>query len=355
MTWYDYGSIDPIDDVGSVTCTGNTNGDWGRSISNLTLFNDRIYLGYGDYTCNNPTGGCYLLGWDIASGQVVNHGLLNTHAILDNIVAGSQLAVPYTDTAVGEKPAAAFLHTDGTLELLPTDGEGPSAAHAYGAVVFGGKRYLSGSHYLSGHDTCRAVWRDDSGRWTQWDGGNPLFTPNSYEETVASGPFRMYALFVIGSTLYAGGSNGVIKKTTTGALGSWTNAMTGAVTRPKKGLVIGSTAYYRSEEPGYVTGGLYSFNGSAQTTIVGSGIWDHTVGTDGNLYYLDSSMNIKNLAGSTVETAPANSRSIAYINGVWYAGTKDSHLHATTPAPKIVVDNSANLVVDSSGNYVTYS
>jgi hypothetical protein len=66
-------------------------------------------------------------------------------------------------------------------------------------------------------------------------------------------------------------------------------------------------------------------------------------------------MNIKNEAGATVETAPANSRSIAYVNGVWYAGTKDTHLHATTPVPKNVVASSGNYVVDSTGNYVTYA
>jgi len=346
MTWYDYGSIDLIDDVSTAT---------GKTISTLTLFNGKLFMGYGDYGANQPPN-CHLLGWDIATGVVVDYGSLNTVAVLDMNVVNGQLAVPYTDASVGSYPNAAFLDTSGNLSVVGND---LLAWHVYGSASFGGKRYISGAWADPNppNNNAYGIWRDDGPGvgWMRWSGGNPTFEPNSYLGTQRSTTilYRVHGLFVLGSTLYAGFGNGTILKTTTGALGSWTTAA-GGVGRMKRPVVIGSEAFYGNNDPPFA-GQLYKHTGTAQTQLV-SVIYDHTLGTDGNLYYLDTSMNIKNLAGTTVETAPANSRCIAYVNGVWYAGTTASHLWATTPMPsQNRVLAGSNVVKDSSGNQVIHT
>jgi hypothetical protein len=366
MTWYDYGSIDPIDDVAYTTCTGNTvNGDWGHTISNLTLFQGQLFMGYGDLDCNVPTA-VSLVSWDIATGTVANYGTLASHGNLDMVVCGTQLVIPYTQNNIGTYPNHAYLHDDlTTLEIVNSD---IRAAHMFGAALFGGQRYIAGSWHTSGHDTARGVWREDTSfspaRWVRWydQNGDGIpdhsFDPSSYKGTISTSPRRTHGLFVIGSKLYASHEGGTIWETSTGDFGSWSQTISGAPVRMRRPMVVGGSAYYgvSSSDPGRSAGKLSKFNGTTQTAIVTTDIvWDHTVGTDGNVYYLDTSMNIKNEAGATVETAPANSRSIAYVNGVWYAGTKDTHLHATTPVPKNVVASSGNYVVDSTGNYVTYA
>jgi len=365
MTWYDYGAIPPISDIGTVTCSFNSQGDWAHTIATLTLFNGKLFMSYGDYSCNVPTDSdpAYLVAWDIATGSVVNYGQLNSNSFHDMQVVNGELAITYTDPAIGSYPCVAFMDTSGTITVV--DG-GIRAWHIYGATYFGGKRYVSGAWLdpvTSGNPNAHAVWRDDGGSigWMRWDNGNPTFEPNSYLGTQrsTSAAYRVFGLFVLGSTLYAsfgGGTlNTAVLKTTTGDLGSWTSTGSGP-SRMKRPMVIGSEAFYGAGDPGLAASILAKHNGTSQTTIVsGASVWDHTVGTDGNLYYLDTSMNIKNVSGTNQETAPTNSRSIAYVDGVWYAGTKDSHLWATTPAPKIVVDGSGSFVVDGSGNYVSYT
>jgi hypothetical protein len=326
----------------------------------MTLFQGQLFLGYGDYGCNQPASGHSLLAWDIAKGVIVNYGTLANYANIDMQVVNGQLAVPYAQPSGGTYPNAAFLHSDlATLEVI--DG-GIRAHHMFGSAYFGGKRYLSGAHFYTISTNGHGVWRDDGGSigWMQWDGANPLFLPNSYVGSSSSSLRRSYALFVLGSYLYVVHSTsdtaGSLWRTTTGNLGSWSQyiASTSSLAKPHRPFVVGSDVYYLNTNPGWQTSTLYKFDGTSISSFATT-IWAHTVGSDGNLYYLDSSMNIKNAAGSTVETAPSNSRSIAYVDGVWYAGTSGSHLHATTPVPQTVVTSTGNVVVDSSGNIVTYS
>ena len=98
----------------------------------------------------------------------------------------------------------------------------------------------------------------------------------------------------------------------------------------KRPMVVGSVAYFGAHDPGAGISNLYSFNGTTRSTVASS-VWDHTVGTDGNLYYLTSAGDIKNVSGTTVETAPTGARSIAYINGEFWCGTKDGHLWRRYP------------------------
>jgi hypothetical protein len=95
--------------------------------------------------------------------------------------------------------------------------------------------------------------------------------------------------------------------------------------------VVGGEAWFGNVDPGGGTSALQKFNGTTRTTVVSSGVWDHCLGDDGVLYYLNSAGQIKNAAGTTLVTAPANARSIARFGGFWYIGTSDSHLFRMGP------------------------
>jgi hypothetical protein len=317
--WADLGDISPITDLIDRVCTNQTNPDWAHSLSTLTYFDGRVYLGYGDWYCNYPSV-TRLVAWDIASGVTLDLGQMNSNAVLDMRVDGGMLAVPFNDLGLSASDAAAYVHADNTVELISPPGQ-PIPWHVMGSAVFGGKRYLSGSHQRSSTQDGWAIWREDNGTWTVNGEPNSYYVPSDTHSD-----HRVYGLFVLGTTLYAGRA-GVLMKSTTGALGSWSNVSGVALPpRMKRPLVIGGNAYYGSGEPGLATGALYKFNGTNQTTLVSSGVWDHTVGTDGNLYYLTSTGAIKNEAGTTVATAPANARSIAFINGAFWVGTSEGRL-----------------------------
>jgi hypothetical protein len=309
--WVDHGAIEPIASVKYVTCQYNSgNGDWAHSISNLTRFGGRLFLGYGDYSCNVPSQ-CHLLAWDDAQG-VVDYGVVNAVALLTMKDIGGMLAVPHTDLSVGTYPSATFLHEDGTIETLG-GGYTPRPWHVYGSAMFNGQRYLSGSSFVTSSTDQQAVWRDDAGKWI-----NP--TPEGYIPNSYAGPSgRVYGLVVYNGALYHGG-NGGIKKSVDGK--TWTQVASGTMIRPE---VAEGAVYHTSTDAGYSTGTLLKFDGS-RVSVVASGVWNHTVGDDGRLYYLTSDMSIKNSAGTTLAVAPPKSRSIARMNGKWYAGTSDSHL-----------------------------
>lgn len=300
-SWTDLGVVDQI--AAATTA-------WGRTISNLTQYGGFLFLGHGDYTDNTPNP-CHLMAY--GGGAYIDYGEVNTVALLDTRVVGDQLAIPFTDPAIGSYPTASFLHADGTLETLGA-GFTPRAWHVFGSALFNGKRYLSGSHVVSSTTDARAIWREDSTGWIEGD-----FLPNSY---LGSGG-RVYALFVLGSTLYANPSGSIIK-TTDGE--NWTNVGSGP-NRMRKPTVVGGDCYYLTGDAGYSTGlsTLYRFSGSSPASVM-TNVYDITVGDDGALYALRGDGRITDLNGATVATAPAGSRSIARMGGSWYAGTTDAHL-----------------------------
>jgi hypothetical protein len=316
--WTDMGTVPVIAALPDKTCTDNTtNPDWTHTISTLTYYDGQLFPGYGDYYCNAPSF-IDIIGIDPATGQQTTYATITANANLDMRVVGTQLCVPYSDLSLGTNPAFAFLNADGSVELL-NGAARPQAWHGFGCDLFNGKRYVSGSHYRSSTLDGWAIWRDDSGTWIVNGEPNSYYVTNELHQD-----HRVYGLFVLGDTIYAGRA-GTIMQSTTGALGSWSTASAGP-TRMKRPMVIGGNAYYGSFDPGFQTGALYRFNGTNQTTLVSSGVWDHTVGTDGNLYYLTSTGAIKNEAGTTVATAPANARSIAFINGAFWVGTSEGRL-----------------------------
>lgn len=322
--WTDHGAIEPIASVPFTTCNYHNNGDWGHTISNLTMFQGQLFLGHGDYSCNVPNP-IHLLAWDPDSG-VVDYGTVNSVALLDMVNLGGMLALPFTDLAVGTYPSVGFLHTDGSLEIIG-GGYTPRPWHVYGAAIFNGQRYVSGSYaspYGDGHSDPKAVWREDApGDWIdlipRTDTTGNEFAPNSYYGTNG----RVYALFVMGDTLYAGMSDGVIRKTTDGE--NWTTATTGAPSRMRKPLAYGGSMYFMSGDAGYSLGSLSRFNGSSRSAVTSS-VWDYTVGDDGKLYILKSDGKILDDKLATVGQAPERARSIAKMGGRFYIGTADSHL-----------------------------
>jgi hypothetical protein len=290
----------------------------------MTPFNGQLFLGYGDYSCNVPNP-ISVLAWD--GDSVVNYGTVNSVALLDNNNLGTMLALPHTDLAVGTYPSITYLHSDGTMETIG-GGYTPRPWHVYGTAIFNGKRYISGSYSgITAHDDPKAVWREDiqadgSRKWIDLiprdDCNCNEFAPNSYYGTNG----RVYALFVMGNTLYAGMSDGVIRKTTDGE--NWTTAITGAPSRMRKPLAYGSNMYFHSGDSGFSLGSLSRFNGSSRTAVTSS-VWDYTV-SGSDLFILKSDGSILDASLTKVDQAPANARSIAVMNGRMYIGTSDSHL-----------------------------
>jgi hypothetical protein len=331
--WVDLGVVSQIAAIGTA---------WGKTVSALTPFQGRIFLGYGDYNANVPSV-TKLIGWSVSAQSFAEYADIPSHAILDNKVIGNQLSVAYTDNNdLTGGQSHTFDNADMSLEVL-TWAPAEQPIHTYASELFLGKRYLGGSEYVP-HlqpDGIKpdqvAIWREDVGDpdgfpWHDvvvHGAHNDLYPSSYYNPLVNTNtPNRCNGLFVIGSTLYAGintfADGGVkIIKTTDGH--NWTFVTTG-VTRMKKPVVVGGEAWFGNVDPGGGTSALQKFNGTTRTTVVSSGVWDHCLGDDGVLYYLNSAGQIKNAAGTTLVTAPANVRSIARFGGFWYIGTSDSHL-----------------------------
>jgi len=296
-------------DVGEIPQIATATTTWGKTISNLTVFNGKVFLGHGDYTQNTPNP-CHLLAFSPSSG-LVDYGTVNSVALLDMNVIGDQLAVPFTDLAVGTYPSMGFLHKDDTLEIIG-GGATPRPWHLYGSALFNGQRYISGSDFETATTDARGVWRDDNGTWVDSN-----FDPNSYY-TGAAG--RVYGLFVYNNTLYASLSGSFVKSTDGE---NWTSAGSGPG-RIRKPLPFNGIIYYTTTDAGAGSGALYSFNGTPR--LIKSPIWDFTVGDDGSMYILGTDGKILDGTLSFVVDAPANARSIAVMGGSMYVGTTDSHL-----------------------------
>lgn len=298
------------EDLGQVPQIYAATTEWGKTISNLTVFNGQVFLGHGDYTMNTPNP-CHLMSFD--GSNFVDYGAVNSVALLDNNVIGDQLAIPFTDLAVGTYPSMAFLHSDGSLETI-SGGYTPRPWHLYGSALFNGQRYVSGSDFETSTTDAKGVWRDDNGVWVEGD-----FNPNSYYGNAG----RIYGLFVYGNALYASHSNGAFMKTTDGE--NWSSAGSGP-SRMRKPLAYGSSIYYTTGDAGsqYALTTLYRFSGSISS--VRSSVYDFTVGDDGMLYMLTGDGKILDATQKLVATAPSGARSVAKMNGRFYVGTLDSRL-----------------------------
>jgi hypothetical protein len=300
--WTDVGQIDAIF---AATTT------WGKTISNLTVFNGQVFLGHGDYTMNTPNP-CHLLSFSPELG-LTDYGTVNSVALLDMNVIGDQLAIPFTDLAVGTYPSMAFLHSDNTLEVIG-GGYTPRPWHLYGSALFNGQRYVSGSDFETSTTDAKGVWRDDNGVWVESD-----FNPNSYYGSAG----RIYGLFVYNNTLYASHASSVLMKSTDGE--NWSSAGSGPA-RMRKPLSYDGAIYYTTGDAGsqYAIGSLYRFTGSP--SAVTSSIYDFTIGDDGKMYILKTDGKIYDDRLSVIDVAPVNARSLAVMGGHIYAGTTDSHL-----------------------------
>lgn len=321
---------------------------WGKTVSNLVFWNGFLFTGYGDYGANTPNP-CELIAWDLGTDSFVNYGSVNTVALLDfHPLPDGSLAIPYDDLAVGTYPSVSFLHANGTHEILGS-GFTPRPIHVYGAAIFNGQRYISGSQYVphnTGEDTS-AVWceapinqfdeqstdtriswnrmiphTDASGPHTDWVANSWTGPTDTTTHTLD----RAYGLWAQNGKLFAsmsGQTGSVIKGTTDGK--NWATVTSGPA-RCKKPIVVGSVSYHGSNEPGSQLGSVARFSGTTRTVIVSSGVRDHTVGDDGRLYILMSDGRILNESLQTVETSPTNAWSIARVGGKWYVGTSDSKL-----------------------------
>jgi hypothetical protein len=330
--WTDLGAIPQIANLPPKTdCLTGAFPDRYHTVTGLTLYQGKLFMGYGDPGCNHPTN-VRLIAWDIATGTVVDYGTLNSNSNHRMEVVGDKLAIPFDDLSSGTWPCTAFLHSNGTLEVVNGN---MRCIHTYGAELFNGKRYVSGAHGgVGGCTNAYGIWREDTEfnppRWVQYSGSTPLFTPNSYFGTCSGSIRRVYGLFQLNGTLYGGlFPTGGSVKSTTGALGSWTTGPslinTSQAIGPQRPMLWNGSIYYTGLEPAGDPGPFYRFNGTSYT-VVSTGVWEHTIGDDGMLYYLTSSGAIKNGNGTTVATAPAGARSLAYVGGHFDVGTSDSHL-----------------------------
>jgi hypothetical protein len=315
--WVDLGAVSQIAAVSTAV---------GRVINCIEPFGGRMFLGYGDYGANQPST-CQLMSYVPGSGYV-DHGEADTHATFGLRNLGTQLACPFIDPNDIQNDSTpyddcVFVHSDFSVETIwgASNQVQPNGVHYMDTAIFGGERYICGASYPSGGGDQQAIWRETASGW--------VF---DFQGDITAFLDRVYGIFVLNNNLYAamsndqgtgGNGNRILRRV---GANNWTHVTTGPNVM-KRVRVAGSEAWFCTGTPGVATSGLWKFNGSVRTNVVSSGVWDHTVGDDGALYYLNSAGQIKNAAGTTVvATTPANARSLARFGGFWYIGTSDSHL-----------------------------
>lgn len=330
----------PPDGSGQRNClNASSTPNWWRTVATLIPYNGQIFIGYGDYGCNWPDR-VRLIAWNGSS--FVSYGTINTVSSIDmRVTEDGLLVVPYTDLSVGTYPSASYVFPDGSMQILDA-GFTPRPIHVFGSAYFNGWRCLSGSQYVphnNAEDT-QAVWCERPISQTDtrisWNDFIPHEDHTDWVANTYTGPVdpvgahvldRVYGLWVQNGYLYAGlsGQGGSrIMRTADGE--RWLDVTSGPSRMKRPLMDSAGNVWFGNSDSGGITSSLSRFNGSTRTIVVSSGVWDHTIGDDGQLYYLTSTGDIKNAAGQIVDKAPPSARSLAYVGGFFYVGTNDGHL-----------------------------
>jgi hypothetical protein len=302
----------------------------GKTLVGLTGFEGKLYVGYGDTSAN--TGPIHVSPWEPAISGWRDQLTVQTEAIWAHRKIGTLLYTPSADP----RNSTAFPAGADYAWGRPWTQTGAAAmTHAFDIAQLGTSLFLVGSR-----DVNAVVVRSTNGGAT-WS--------SSLSIGPASGDIaRFYFAAIHNNRLYVQGYN---------YYGDTPHASSryfdGAIWRTGPNLlplgghgwkpaVFGSSLLYQTRLPNNMlnTSGndrsrLMAFNGASVTSPLANEIRDFAVHTDGYVYTLGVDGVIRrssNLsAWATFSTAPANTRSIGFLNGLLYAGTSDAKLYRLDP------------------------
>jgi hypothetical protein len=137
---------------------------WGARLQDLAVFDGRVFAGYGDWSVN--TGPIAMWAWDLALGDWVDEGLLDTEGTWVLRVLGDRLAVPFIDTRdnTGDLAVRAIGSSTWTTHAL---GAGTAATrHCFDVASLDGTDLWAAGARRVNRDA--AIWRSPSGTGGDW-------------------------------------------------------------------------------------------------------------------------------------------------------------------------------------------
>ncbi len=288
----------------------------GKAIATLSVFNGKLYAGYGDYGAN--TGLIAITPYNLSTGTFVNEGMADTEAIYAWKTIGDKLYAPAIDTRSGGDYAV------GTASGAWANIDRMPSVHAFDmATRDGSDLYVVGSTYTP--DLNAAVWRsvDGGATWTEI-----LSTPPA--STTAGDFARFYFAGVIAGKLYVHGVDYYgwahpRSKVYDGT--SWRDA---PAIMPSTGTGCDAKSFAGNivfKSYCHVQSGAYAFDGNSTVRLPGT---DTSI--DGAYLYMLVGTNIQRTTNlrtwtTVVTNVPAGARSIAVSGGSLYVGSYDSQLY----------------------------
>lgn len=295
----------------------------GKTIHDLHQFENRLYVGYGDYGDN--TGPIRHRPWNPSTNAWEDEGLQDTEEVNNYQTINGSLYSPSVDPACCGSPLELAANASDYAVLSGTrtwpDVDKFQSHHVFDMRAFGTSIIASGSSDGC-NVSCATVWKSDNGgtSWSQW----------FYDTTDATNQFgghRCYDLASFGTRAWANCTTGM--KTYNGS--SWVSDSTQQYGH-KESVVFNSTLVAP------VRGNLYSWNGTSESTLR-SGSHKFTSVDRTQLYVADTSGNVyvsTNLSSWTsVGTMPTSATSFAAVCGKLYYGTTASTIHVSTPSTTI--------------------
>lgn len=291
----------------------------GKIISTLEPWNNKLYMGYGDWASN--TGPIQVSYFDPATGIISGVLSFATEAVTNYRPIGASLYAPTIDS----RGSSALVYAKGEPWIQQT-GSGFSAIHVFDIATFDGSDLFAAG--ASGNNA--VVWKST-------DGG--LAWTTSLTVQPVSGISGDYARFFF-ITKYNGklyvqardnsGKTHPKSKVYDGT--SWSDGPNMFTTYNGLGWnpqIFAGKLVYRTWIPNawfY----LMTFDGTKDTLINNYGLHDYTI--DGSyLYALEANGTVRRttdlLNWQTIAVGPSLAQSIGILNNYLYIGTKDSKLY----------------------------
>ena len=223
-----------------------------RKINELKVFNNRLYIGHGDYGIN--TGPTDVISCDLQSGEARREFTVQEEAITLYRVLDGKLVVPGVDSTEGWELGNIYvLEKDGWKKLRTV----PKGVHVFDVIAWNGRWYASiGSSIPAGHQTKEAIRpgavlsSSDQGKTWRWEYTTP------HEKNRA---YRVSSIVPFGNRMYMFGY----------AYGMYP---AGAIPEPyRKGLI---KPYKVGDQNGYVVMKQSAF-GPADAIVSDGREWNH--------------------------------------------------------------------------------
>lgn len=313
---------EPWADLGVVPTIASVSTADGRKIHTLREWQGRIYMGYGDSNFNQPTA-INAIAWDTVSQSYVtlSGGTLNANSNYSLRVVNNELWMVSNDAASGTHMEYAVVDASHALTIVNSGGS-INGYHLFDSLYFGGNPYLCGAAWQSISCSDGAIWRQSGGVWTK--------VLNVVPSTCNGLGYRIYGLFAIGSTIYAGVFGQSLRSSTDGT--TWTSTGISFTNRPEKAMNVSGGVIFKSDyNSTNPTTSLRRFNGTADTSVIASGVQDVCLDPSGIPYVLiGTEIRTGNATGTTFTTTlsdvPANAQSLCVTATHYYIGTSDSHV-----------------------------